>query len=158
MWRIRWIPELPVSDVGTMDRWVDESLTRTKFQTGLLAVFAGLALVLAALGIYGVMSYGVAQRTHEIGVRLALGAQRGQVASMVLSRALLLTLTGLALGLAGAFALGRYLDTLLFEIKPADPVTLAGVTSVLLGVALLAALFPAARATRVDPMVALRYE
>jgi putative ABC transport system permease protein len=150
--------ELPVSEVGTMERWVDESLSRTKFQTALLAVFASLALVLAVLGIYGVMSYGVAQRTHEIGVRMALGAQQGQVARMILSRALVLTLTGLALGLTGAFALGRYLETLLFEIKPADPVTLASVTSVLLGVALLAALFPAARATKVDPMVVLRYE
>jgi putative ABC transport system permease protein len=151
-------PELPVAEVGTMQRWVDESLARTKFQTALLGVFAGLALALAALGVYGVMSYGVAQRTHEIGVRVALGAQRGQVARMILSRALILTLTGLALGLAGAFALGRYLETLLFEIKPADPVALASVTLVLLGVALLAAMFPAVRATKLDPMVVLRYE
>jgi putative ABC transport system permease protein len=151
-------PELPVSEVGTMQRWVDESLSRTKFQTALLSIFAGLALALAALGIYGVMSYGVAQRTHEIGVRVALGAQRGQVARMILSRALILTLTGLMLGLTGALALGRYLDTLLFEIKPADSVTLASVTLVLLGVALLAAMFPTARATKVDPIVVLRYE
>jgi putative ABC transport system permease protein len=151
-------PELPLSEVGTMQRWVDESLSRTKFQTALLASFAGLALVLAALGIYGVMSYGVAQRTHEIGVRMALGAQQGQVARMILSRALILTFTGLTLGLAGAFALGRYLKTLLFEIEPADPVTLTTVTFVLLGTALLAAMVPAARATKVDPMVVLRYE
>jgi putative ABC transport system permease protein len=149
---------LPVSEVGTMQRWVDESLSRTKFQTALLAVFAGLALVLAALGIYGVVSYSVAQRTHEIGVRVALGAQQGQVARMILWRALILTLTGLTLGLAGAFALGRYLKTLLFEIEPADPVTLTSVTLVLLGVALLGAMVPAARAMRVDPMVVLRYE
>ncbi len=150
--------ELPVSEVGTMQRWVDESLSRTKFQTALLAGFAGLALVLAALGIYGVMSYGVAQRMHEIGVRIALGAQRGQVARMILSRALILTFTGLTLGLAGAFALGRYLKALLFEIEPADPVTLTSVTFVLLSAALLAALVPAARATKVDPMVVLRDE
>src|SRR5262249_54734148 len=137
--------ELPVSEVGTMQRWVDESLSRTKFQTALLAVFAGLALMLAALGIYGVMSYSVAQRTHEIGVRVALGAPQGQVARMILSRALILTLTGLTLGLAGAFALGRFLKTLLFEIEPADPVTLTSVTFVLLAAALLAALVPAAR-------------
>ena len=150
--------ELPVSEVGTMQRWVDESLTRTKFQTGLLAVFAALALSLAALGTYGVISYGVAQQTHEIGVRVALGAQRGQVAWMIFARALALTLTGLTLGLAGAFALGRYLETLLFEIKPTDLATMASVTLVLLGVALLAATLPALRATRIDPMVALRYE
>ena len=150
--------ELPVSEVGTMQRWVDESLSRTKFQTGLLAVFAGLALVLAALGIFGVMSYSVAQRTHEIGVRVALGAQRRQVARLIVSRALILTLTGLTLGLAGAFALGRYLKTLLFEIEPADPLTLTSVTLVLFGVALLAAMVPAARAMRVDPIVVLRYE
>jgi len=123
--------ELPVSEVGTMQRWVDESLSRTRFQTGLLAVFAGLAMILAVLGIYGVMSYGVSQRTHEIGVRMALGARQDQVARMILSRALVLTLTGLVLGLTGAFALGRYLETLLFEIKPADAVTLTSVTSVL---------------------------
>jgi putative ABC transport system permease protein len=151
-------PELPVSAVGTMQRWLDESLLRTKFQTGLLAVFAGLALLLATLGIYGVMSYGVAQRRYEIGVRIAVGAQQSQVAWMILSRALALTLTGLALGLAGAVALGRYLETLLFEIQPADPVTLGSVTAVLLAVGLFAALFPASRATKVDPMTVLRYE
>jgi putative ABC transport system permease protein len=151
-------PELPVSEVGTMQRWVDESLSRTKFQTGVLGTFAGLALVLAVLGIYGVMSYGVAQRTHEIGVRMALGAQRREVARMILSHGLVLTFIGLALGLTGAYALGRYLETLLFEIKPADPVTLLSVTAILLIVALLAALLPAARATKVDPMVVLRYE
>jgi putative ABC transport system permease protein len=151
-------PELPVSDVGTMQRWVDESLSRTKFQTGLLAVFAGLALVLAVLGIYGVMSYGVAQRTHEIGVRMALGAQQGDVSRMILSRGLILTIAGLVLGLAGASALSRYLETLLFEIKPADPLTLAAVTGILLMVAIAAAYFPARRAAKVDPMVALRYE
>jgi putative ABC transport system permease protein len=151
-------PQLPVSEVGTMQRWVDESLSRTKFQTGLLAVFAGLALALALLGIYGVMSYGVAQRTHEIGVRMALGAQRGHIARMILWRGFTLTFIGLALGLAGAFALGRYLETLLYEIRPADPLTLISVTAVLIIVALLAAFFPAQRAARVDPMVALRYE
>src|SRR5260370_29888457 len=141
-----------------MQRWVGESRSRTRFQTALLAGFGGLALVLAALGIYGVMSYSVAQRTHEIGVRVALGARRGQVARMILLRALVLTFTGLTLGLAGAFALGRCLKTLLFEIEPADPVTLTSVTFVLLGAALLAALVPAARATKVDPMGVLRRE
>ena len=151
-------PELPVSDVGTMQRWVDESLSGTKFQTSLLAIFAGLALVLAMVGIYGVMSYGVAQRTHEIGVRMALGAQHGHVARMILSRGLILTMVGLMLGLAGALALGRYLETLLFEVKPADPVTVAAATGVLLAVAIAAAYIPARTATKVDPMIALRYE
>jgi putative ABC transport system permease protein len=151
-------PDLPVSEVGTMQRWVDESLSRTKFQTALLAVFASLALLLAVLGIYGVMSYGVAQRTHEIGVRMALGAQQGQVARMILSHALIVTAIGLVLGLAGAFALARYLEALLFEVRTADPLTLCSVTAVLLGVALLAAWSPATRATKVDPMLVLRYE
>jgi putative ABC transport system permease protein len=151
-------PQLPVSEVGTMQRWVDDSLSRTRFQTGLLAIFAALAMLLATLGIYGVMSYGVAQRAHEIGVRLALGAGRGQVARMILSRAIVLTLAGLALGLAGAFVLTRYLETLLFEVKPADPITLASVTGLLLAVALLAALVPAGRATRLSPVDILRCE
>jgi putative ABC transport system permease protein len=151
-------PELPVSEVGTMQRWVDESLSRTKFQTAPLGVLAGLALLLAMLGIYGVVSYGVAQRAHEIGVRIALGSQRAQVARMVLSRAVGLTLIGIALGLSGALALGRYLETLLFEIKPADPPTLAFVSALLLAVGLLAAIVPTGRATCVDPMVVLRYE
>lgn len=151
-------PELPASEVGTMQGWVDESLSRTKFQTVLVAVFASLALVLAILGIYGVISYGVGQRIHEIGVRVALGAQRGEVLRMILGRALVLTLAGLAVGLSGAIALGRYLETLLFEIKPTDPVTLASLSAALLTMALLAALVPALRATRVDPMEVLRYE
>jgi putative ABC transport system permease protein len=151
-------PELPVSEVGTMQRWVDQSLSGRRFQTGLLAVFAALALVLALLGIYGVMSYGVAQRTHEIGVRMALGAQRGHITRMILFRGFTLTFIGLALGLAGAFVLGRYLETLLYEIKPADPLTLVSVTLLLIIVGLLAAFFPAQRAAKVDPMVALRYE
>jgi len=113
---------------------------------------------LAVLGIYGVMSYAVAQRTHEIGVRMALGAQRSDVARLVLSRGVFLTLLGLAIGIAGALALGRYLETLLFEVKPADPATLTAVVALLLTVAIAACLLPTRRATRVDPMVALHYE
>lgn len=150
--------EMPVSEVGTMQRWVDESLQRTRFQTGLLAVFAALALALAVLGIYAVMSYGVGQRTKEIGIRMALGAGRGRVAGMILSRGLVLGLIGAVLGLGGAGLLGRYLKTLLFEIEPGDPVTRAAVTVLILVVAVVAALAPAGRATKVDPMVVLRYE
>jgi ABC-type antimicrobial peptide transport system permease subunit len=151
-------PEIPVSDVGTMQRWVDASLTHTKVQTALLGAFAALALVLAVLGIYGVMSYGVAQRRQEIGVRMALGAQRSQVARLVLTRALALTATGLALGLAGAVALGRYLESMLFEVRPADPLNLALQSALLLIVALAAAFLPTRRAASVDPMEVLRYE
>lgn len=151
-------PQVPVSEVGTMQQWVDESLSRTKFQTWMLGAFAALAMTLAVLGIYGVISYGVAQRRHEIGVRMALGAQRRDVARLILSRGLALTLTGLAIGLAAAVSLGRYLETLLYEIKPADPLTLGSVALLLLAIALLAVLLPARRASRVDPMVVLRYE
>lgn len=151
-------PDIPATEVATMQRWIEDSVARPRFQTGLLASFAGLALLLAVLGIYGVMSYAVAQRTHEIGVRMALGAQRVDVARLVLGRGVFLTLLGLAIGIAGALALGRYLETLLFEVKPADPATLAAVIALLLAVAIAACLLPARRATRVDPMVALHYE
>jgi putative ABC transport system permease protein len=151
-------PELPVSEVGTMQTWIDQSVARPKFQAGLLAAFAALALLLAILGIYGVMSYAVAQRTHEIGVRMALGAQRGEVARMILSRGVRLTVFGLAIGIAGALALCRFLETLLFQVKPADVGTMSGVAGLLLAVAIAASLLPTRRATRVDPTIALRYE
>jgi putative ABC transport system permease protein len=154
----RMDPELAVSEVGTMQRWVDDSLIRTRFQTGLLSVFAALALALAVLGIYAVMSYAVGQRTKEIGIRMALGAGRGRVAAMILSRGMLLAMIGAAIGLAGAGMLSRYLKSLLFEIEPGDPLTMAAVTLLILGVAVAAALAPAGRATKVDPMVVLRYE
>ncbi len=123
----------------------------------LLGGFALLAMVLASIGIYGVMSYSVAQRTREIGVRIALGAQTRDVLKMVLSQALGLTAIGLALGLVGAFALTRFLATL-FEVKPTDLTTFAVVSIVLGAVAIAACLIPARRATKVDPLVALRYE
>jgi putative ABC transport system permease protein len=151
-------PDISATEVATMQRWIEDSVARPRFQTGLLASFAGLALLLAVLGIYGVMSYAVAQRTHEIGVRMALGAQRTDVARLVLSRGVFLTLLGLGIGIAGALALGRYLETLLFEVKPADPATLTAVVALLLAVAIAACLLPARRATRVDPMIALRYD
>ena len=124
----------------------------------LLAVFAGLALVLAAIGIYGVISYSVVQRTHEIGIRAALGASTGNLLRMVLVNGLTLMLIGLVLGIAGSLAVTRLLSTLLFGVGARDPLTLAAVAAVLALVSVAACLLPALRATRVDPLVALRYE
>jgi len=124
----------------------------------LLAIFAGLALVLAAVGIYGVMSYAVSQRTQEIGIRLAIGAQATDVLRMVVGEGLKLTMLGTGLGLVGALIVARLISSLFFGIGPYDPVTFAGITVLLTMVAFLACYIPARRATRVDPLVALRYE
>ena len=150
--------EQPVYNVRPMTQLVTESLAQRRFNMVLLGGFALLALVLAGIGIYGVMSYSVAQRTREIGVRIALGAQSRDVLKMVLSQALLLTVLGLGIGLVGAFALTRFLVTLLFEVKPTDLTTFATVSIVLGAIAIMACVIPARRATKVDPLVALRYE
>jgi putative ABC transport system permease protein len=148
----------PVSGIRTMARVLAESVAEPRVYTLLMGVFAALALGLASVGIYGVVSYSVSQRTHEVGVRLALGAERVDVLRMVIGQGMLPTGIGLAIGLAGALALTRFLASFLYSVRPSDPVTFAVVALALAGVALLAAYIPARRATRVDPMVALRYE
>jgi putative ABC transport system permease protein len=151
-------PEQPVYRVRTMDELLQSSLARRRLSMLLLAIFAGAALVLAAIGIYGLMSHWVNQRSHEMGIRMALGAKSGDVLKLVLGQGLVLTFVGIVVGLAGAFGLTRFMSNLLFGVKPADPLTFAGVSVLLALVALVASYIPARRATRVDPMVALRYE
>jgi len=149
---------LPVTHMMTLDRLVSDSVSPRRFSSVLVAIFAGLALLLAAIGIYGVMSYTVSRRTQEIGVRMALGAQLGSVRRMILGQTLRLTLLGVGIGLAGAFVVARFLTSLLFGVGVYDPVTFLGVAALLIVVALAASYIPARRAMRVDPIVALRYE
>jgi putative ABC transport system permease protein len=151
-------PQQPIREVATMDRLLSKSIASSRFNTVLLMVFALVALVLAAVGTYGVMSYAVTQRTHEFGIRMALGAGTGDVLRLVLRRGMALAIVGLMLGLVGAFALTRLLTSLLFEVKPTDAITFAVVSLSLTLVALLACYIPARRATKVSPLVALRYE
>jgi putative ABC transport system permease protein len=146
----------PLADVRTMDQWISKTLAQSRFNSLLLSTFAALALLLAALGIYGVMSYAVSQRTAEIGVRLALGASRADILAMVVWSGLRLAATGLALGVTLALALNRTLSALLFGTSGTDPVTFASVVGVLGAIALVACLLPARRAARITPVDALR--
>jgi putative ABC transport system permease protein len=150
-------PDVPTR-FSTMEAKLSESVAAPRFRALLVAAFATLALVLAMAGIYGVMAYSVAQRTREIGIRMALGAQRGGVLQLVLGQGFRMVVLGLALGLAGAFAATRVLASLLFEVQPRDPVVFSGAIVLMFCVAFIANYIPARRATQVDPMIALRYE
>jgi putative ABC transport system permease protein len=151
-------PNLALADVKTMDDVVSRSVAQRRLMMTMLGIFAGAALLLSAVGIYGVIAYGVSQRTQEIGIRMALGAQRGHVLRMIVAQAAWLSLAGILIGAGGAFLLTRLMADLLFEVEPFDPLTFAGVAAMLGAVALLAGYVPGRRATRVDPVVALRAE
>jgi putative ABC transport system permease protein len=150
--------DLPVYSVWTMDQLLGNSLAQRRLTLVLLSSFAALALLLAAVGVYGVIAYTVRQRTRELGIRLALGAQAGDVLRLILRQGLKLTLIGVALGLTAALALTRWMESLLFGVRPADPLTFGVIALVLLLVAICACWIPARRATRVDPLIALRSE
>ena len=149
---------LPFYRTTTLEQLVDDSLTERRFQVSLLGSFAALALFLSAMGVYGLISFITAQRTNEIGLRMALGAQRPDILKMITTQGIRLALTGVISGMVAAFFLTRYLKTLLFEIRPLDPITYFAVASILMTVAALACLLPARRATRIDPLIALRTE
>jgi putative ABC transport system permease protein len=151
-------PDQPIGEVITMNGLMARSVARSRFNSMLLAIFSVVALIMAAVGIYGVMSYAVLQRTHEIGVRMALGAQRGDVLRLILQQGIILAVTGVLVGLAGAFGLTRVISTLLFDVTATDKTTFAAVAVGLFIVTLVASYIPAWRATRVDPLRALRYE
>jgi len=148
----------PVSNIRTMETILADSIARQRFSMLLLAIFAALALVLAAVGIYGVMSYSVAQRTHEIGIRMALGAQTSTVLKLAVGYGFKLVVIGIAIGLIAALALTRVMSTLLFGVTATDPMTFTIISLLLIAVAAIASYIPARRATRVNPIIALRYE
>jgi putative ABC transport system permease protein len=151
-------PELAVSDVLTMNQVIGKSTLEHRFEATMLAAFAVLSLSLATVGLFGVLSYIVAQRTQEIGIRIALGAQKSDVLRLVVGQGMLPALIGMGIGIVAALGVTRLLSSLLYGVKPTDPLTFASVLLILAGVASLATYLPAQRATKVDPMVALRHE
>jgi putative ABC transport system permease protein len=153
-----FLPDRPVSDVATMQNIVHDSTGSRRFPMLLLSTFPLLALVLAAAGIVGVVSYSVAQRTPEIGIRMALGARTFDVLRLIVNGSMMWVLMGMGLGILGSIGLARLLGTLLYGVRPADPVVLGVVSGLLAAVALVASYIPARRAAKVDPLVALRYE
>jgi putative ABC transport system permease protein len=151
-------PELPVSTVRTMDQWVSSNAAQPRLNSVLLGVFAFVALLIAAIGIYGVISYSVTQRTREIGVRMALGAPRRDVLRMIVGEGMRMGIAGIAAGLAGAVAVSRALSSMLFGVQARDPLTFASVATILVAIVLAACYLPARRATAIDPVIALREE
>jgi putative ABC transport system permease protein len=151
-------PEQPIGELSTMDMLLAKSIARTRFNATLLSIFSLVALVMAAVGIYGVMSYSVQQRTHEIGLRMALGAQQSDVLRLVVKQGIFLGLGGVTVGLIASFGLTRLMVSLLFEVPATDPKTFASVAAGLFLITLIACYVPARRATKVDPLEALRYE
>jgi putative ABC transport system permease protein len=151
-------PNVPVHSISSMDQIIARSVADRRFAVELLGVFASVALLLAAIGIYGVMSYSFSQRAHEVGIRIALGAQRLDILRMALGEGMRLAVIGLASGLVGAAIMTRFFRSMLFDVGTADPITYLSVSAILAGVALFACYIPARRATRVDPLVALREE
>jgi putative ABC transport system permease protein len=151
-------PTQPVTNIRTLDQIVSDSIAQPRLNMLLMGLFGGLALILAAVGIYGLLSYAVTERTREIGTRMALGAQVPDVLRLVLKQGMTLALIGEVIGLVGAFALTRVIRGLLFGVAPTDAMTFIAVAAVLTSVALLACYFPARRAAKVDPLVALRHQ
>jgi putative ABC transport system permease protein len=148
----------PISSISTMEQLLSQSVAEPRFRTLLLGIFAGMAFLLAVVGIYGIISYSVSQRTHELGLRMALGAERHDVVRLVVGQGMRLTFVGMAVGLLAALGLTRLLASFLYAVRPIDPVTFVVVSALMFAVALLASYIPARRATKVDPLVALRYE
>ncbi len=156
MWSID--PDQPLSNVSTLEKVVDESIAQPRLNMLLMGLFGGLAMLLSAVGIYGLLSHAVTQRTQEMGIRMALGAQVGDVLKLVLRQGMMLALAGEAIGLVAALILTRLIRGLLFGVTPNDAMTFIAVVGVLTIVAFLACYLPARRATKVDPLIALRYE